>query len=61
MSRPHRGSEQGGQTLVMSCRPWEPGETEPTPQARMTAAFQVDPELPEAMQVWGWTRGHEQG
>lgn len=37
MSRPHRGSEQGGQPLVMSCRPWEPGETEPTPQARMTA------------------------
>lgn len=27
------------------------------PWARMAAVFQVDPELPEAVQLWGWTQG----
>lgn len=31
------------------------------PWARMKAVFQVDPELPEAVQLWGWTQGREQG
>lgn len=31
------------------------------PRARMTAVFQVDPELSEAVQLWGWTQGHERG
>lgn len=55
------GSERGGQALMMSCRPLEPGETEPTPQPRMMAQFQVDSGLPESIQVWAWTGGHGRG
>lgn len=55
------GSKQDGRALVISCRPQRPRETEPKPQPRMTAVFQVDPGLPESIQVWGWTGGHGQG
>ena len=41
--------------VILSCPPKE------NTRARMTAAFQVDPGLSEAVQLWGWTQGHEQG